>query len=129
MAAVLLSIINMGITIVRFKKIPFEMYAGITFASVLFMILYAAPFLGLPEIIAGARLCLPEQILLLAMMALLVDEPFFLLKKQRSDALCPDQLLAGVLAIYVGTNYFGVFHGYLYYELTRCNLVAVELSK
>ena len=35
--------------------------------------------------------------------------------------------LAGVLAIYAGTNYFGVYHGYLYYELTRYNSV-VELT-
>ena len=127
LAAVLLSIINMGITLVRFKKIPFEMYAGITFASVLFMILYAAPFLGLPEIIAGARLCLPEQILLLAMMAIPADELFFLLEKTKIGCFMPQISFAGVLAIYAGTNYFGVFHGYLYYELTRYNS-AVELT-
>ena len=55
------------------------MYLGITFASVFFMILYAAPFLGLPEIIAGARLCLTEQILLFAMMAVPFDGLFFLI--------------------------------------------------
>lgn len=94
------------------------MYAGITTASFLFMLLYAAPFLGLPEIIAGARLCLPEQILLLAMMAIPADELFFLLEKTKAGHFAPQISLAGVLAIYAGTNYFGVFHGYLYYELT-----------
>ena len=103
------------------------MFAGITFASVLFMILYAAPFLGLPEIIAGARLCLPEQILLLAMMAIPADELFFLLEKTKIGCFMPQISFAGVLAIYAGTNYFGVFHGYLYYELTRYNS-AVELT-
>ena len=39
----------------------------------------------------------------------------------------PQISFAGVLAIYAGTNYFGVFHGYLYYELTRYNS-AVELT-
>ena len=125
--AALLSFINMVVFIVRFKKLPFEMYAGITVASVLFMLLYAAPFLGLPEIIAGSRLCLPEQILLLAMMALPVDELFFLLGKTKIKRFAPQISLAGVLAIYAGTNYFGVFHGYLYYELTRYNSV-VELT-
>ena len=125
--AAILSLINMCVSIIRFKKLPFETYAGITVASFLFMLLYAAPFLGLPEIIAGSRLCLPEQILLLAMMALPVDELFFLLEKTKVRCLAPQISLAGVLAIYSGTNYFGVYHGYLYYELTRYNSV-VELT-
>lgn len=125
--AAILSLINMCVSIIRFKKLPFETYAGITVASFLFMLLYAAPFLGLPEIIAGSRLCLPEQILLLAMMALPVDELFFLLEKTKVRCLAPQISLAGVLAIYAGTNYFGVYHGYLYYELTRYNSV-VELT-
>lgn len=126
-AAAILSFINMLVSFVRFKKFPFEMYAGITVASVLFMLLYAAPYLGLPEIIAGSRLCLPEQILLLAMMSLPVDELFFLLGKTKVRYFAPQISLAGVLAIYAGTNYFGVYHGYLYYELTRYNSV-VELT-
>ena len=127
LAAVLPSIINMGITIVRFKKIPFEMYAGII-CICLFMILYAAPFLGLPEIIAGARLCLPEQILLFGNDGNSLGRTVFSAgKNKRSEMLyAPDQLRR-VLAIYTGTNYFGVFHGYLYYELTRYNS-AVELT-
>ena len=125
--AVILTLLNVVGKFVRFRKIPFEMYAGITFASVLFMVLYAAPFLGLPEIIAGARLCLTEQILLLAMMALPVDEVFFLLDKTKAEKLSPYLSLLGVIAIYAGTNYFGIYHGYLYYELTRYNS-AVELT-
>lgn len=65
------------------------MYAGITTASFLFMLLYAAPFLGLPEIIAGARLCLPEQILLLAMMAIPADELLFPVGKNKGRTFCP----------------------------------------
>lgn len=125
--AAILTLVNVVISIVRLKKISFSMYAGITTASFLFMLLYAAPFLGLPEIIAGARLCLPEQILLLAMMAIPADELFFLLEKTKAGHFVPQISLAGVLAIYAGTNYFGVFHGYLYYELTRYN-AAVELT-
>ena len=125
--AAILTLVNVVISIVRLKKISFSMYAGITTASFLFMLLYAAPFLGLPEIIAGARLCLPEQILLLAMMAIPADELFFLLEKTKAGHFAPQISLAGVLAIYAGTNYFGVFHGYLYYELTRYN-AAVELT-
>ena len=80
--ALVLGILNVAVYFIRFRKVPFEMYLGITFASVFFMVLYAAPFLGLPEIIAGARLCLTEQVLLLSMMAFLLTSCFSCLKKQ-----------------------------------------------
>lgn len=119
----ILSVINWIITAVRFRKLPFELYFGITAASIIFMILYAAPFLGLPEIIAGARLCLTEQVLLLSMMALPADEVLFAIGRRRMACILPYLSVLGVAAIYAGTNYFGVYHGYLYYELTRYNSV------
>lgn len=127
LVALVLGLLNLIIHLIRFRKFSFEMYLGITAASVLFMVLYAAPFLGLPEIIAGARLCLTEQILLLAMMAIPFDELFFLFEKTKAGRFSPLLSLLGVAAIYAGTNYFGVFHGYLYYELTRYNS-EVELT-
>lgn len=119
----ILSAINWIITAIRFRKLPFELYFGITAASVIFMILYAAPFLGLPEIIAGARLCLTEQVLLLSMMALPADEVLFAIGRRKMACILPYLSVLGVAAIYAGTNYFGVYHGYLYYELTRYNSV------
>lgn len=119
----ILSVINWIITAVRFRKLPFELYFGITAASVIFMILYAAPFLGLPEIIAGARLCLTEQVLLLSMMALPADEVLFAIGRKKMAYILPYLSVLGVAAIYAGTNYFGVYHSYLYYELTRYNSV------
>ena len=125
--AVVITILNLVIDRVRHHKGYFEMYAGITFASVFFMVLYAAPYLGLPEIIAGARLCLTEQILILAMMAIPLDELFFLFEHSPARRYAPCLGLLGVIAMYAGTNCLGVFHGYLYYELTRYNS-AVELT-
>lgn len=119
----ILSVINWIITAIRFRKLPFELYLGITAASVIFMILYAAPFLGLPEIIAGARLCLTEQVLLLSMMALPADEVLFAIGRRKMACILPYLSVLGVAVIYAGTNYFGVYHGYLYYELTRYNSV------
>lgn len=119
----ILSAINWIITAIRFRKLPFELYLGITAASVIFMILYAAPFLGLPEIIAGARLCLTEQVLLLSMMALPADEVLFAIGRRKMACILPYLSVLGVAAIYTGTNYFGVYHSYLYYELTRYNSV------
>ena len=123
LAAGILSVINWIISAVRFRKLPFELYFGITAASVIFMVLYVAPFLGLPELIAGARLCLTEQVLLLSMMALPVDEVLFVIGRRKTACILPYLSVLGVAAIYAGTNYFGVYHGYLYYELTRYNSV------
>lgn len=125
--AAVITILNLIIRRVHHQKEASELYAGITFASVLFMVLYAAPYLGLPEIIAGARLCLTEQILILAMMAIPVDELFCRFENSAAGTYAPYLGLFSVIAIYAGTNYFGVFHGYLYYELTRYNS-AVELT-
>lgn len=61
------------------------------------------------------------------MMAIPVDQLFFLFEKTRVRGLAPYLSVLGVAFIYTGTNYFGVFHGYLYYELTRYNSV-VELT-
>ena len=125
--AAVITILNLIIRRMRHQKEASELYVGITFASVLFMVLYAAPYLGLPEIIAGARLCLTEQILILAMMAISVDELFYRFENSAAGTYAPYLGLFGVIVIYAGTNYFGVFHGYLYYELTRYNS-AVELT-
>lgn len=125
--ATVITILNLAVRRLRHQKKSSQLYAGITFASVLFMVLYAAPYLGLPEIIAGARLCLTEQILILAMMAIPVDELFFRFENSAAGCYAPYLGLFSVMAIYAGTNYFGVFHGYLYYELTRYNS-AVELT-
>lgn len=125
--ATVITILNLIIRRVHHQKEASELYVGITFASVLFMVLYAAPYLGLPEIIAGARLCLTEQILILAMMAIPVDELFCRFENSAAGTYAPYLGLFGVIAIYAGTNCFGVFHGYLYYELTRYN-PAVELT-
>ena len=125
--AVGLSLLQLLLGFAKTRKLPFVMYPGLTFASVCFMILYAAPYLGLPEIIAGARLCLPEQILLLSMMAIPVDALLTLFERTKAGFLSPYVALFGVLAIYAGTQYSGVFHGYLYYELTRYNAV-VDLT-
>lgn len=57
------------------KKIQqlFDGYPVLVGISVLLMIVYAAPFLGLPELIAGSRLCSTEQLFILAVVVIPVD--------------------------------------------------------
>ena len=85
------------------------------------MIVYAAPFLGLPELIAGSRLCSTEQIFILAVVVIPVDLAAGAIALTPGRRVLPLALAAGVAVIYVGTRQLGIFHGYLYYELTRYN--------
>lgn len=107
----------------RKVKLYFEGYLGMTLASVVFMILYAAPFLGLPELIAGSRVCSTGQMLILAMMFVLVDLFLYLIGRTILRVVLPFVSMALVGGIYVGVNYFDVYHGFLYNELTRYNAV------
>lgn len=104
-------------------KIFFEGYLGLTLASIAFMILYAAPFLGLPELIAGARVCSTGQLLILAMMFVPVDLFLYLIGLTVIRVVLPIVSIVLTGAIYVGANYFDVYHGFLYNELTRYNSV------
>ena len=104
-------------------KIFFEGYLGLTLASIAFMILYAAPFLGLPELIAGARVCSTGQLLILAMMFVPVDLFLYLIGLTVIRVVLPMVSIVLTGAIYVGANYFDVYHGFLYNELTRYNSV------
>ena len=104
-------------------KIFFEGYLGLTLASIAFMILYAAPFLGLPELIAGARVCSTGQLLILAMMFVPVDLFLYLIGLTVIRVVLPMVSIVLTGAIYVGANCFDVYHGFLYNELTRYNSV------
>ena len=105
------------------KKIQqlFDGYPVLVGISVLLMIVYAAPFLGLPELIAGSRLCSTEQLFILAVVVIPVDLAAGAIALTPGRRVLPLALAAGVAVIYVGTRQLGIFHGYLYYELTRYN--------
>ena len=105
------------------KKIRqlFDGYPVLVGISVLLMIVYAAPFLGLPELIAGSRLCSTEQLFILAVVVIPVDLAAGAIALTPGRRVLPLALAAGVAVIYVGTRQLGIFHGYLYYELTRYN--------
>ena len=99
----------------------FDHYLSLTFSTVIFIGMYCAEALGLPALIAGARLCSSIQLLLAAMCMIPVDAAFMLLAVFLSGAVMKTAALLFTGAVYVFTNMTGTFHGYLYYELTRFN--------
>lgn len=124
--AVVLWLICRGIGLLRGKKY-FETYPPVVTASVLFMIVYVSPELGVPQLIAGSRICTTERILLLAVMAMPVDMIFTLLRPLCAD-LALQMLSFGVGAgICLFTVITGNYHGYLYCELSRYN-AAVKVT-
>lgn len=101
----------------------FDGYLLLVLMSVFFMLLYAAPFLGLPELIAGSRLCSTEQLLILAVIAIPMDVVLATLAQTGARKVLPILLVFGVGGIYVAARQLGFYHGYLYNELTRYNSV------
>lgn len=99
----------------------FDHYLSLTLSMVIFIGMYCAEALGLPALIAGARLCSSIQLLLAAMCMIPVDAAFTLLAVFLPKAVMKTAAILFTGAIYAFTNMTGTFHGYLYYELTRFN--------
>ena len=99
----------------------FDHYLSLTLSTVIFIGMYCAEALGLPALIAGARLCSSIQLLLTAMCMIPVDAAFTLLAVFLPRAVMKTAALLFTGAVYAFTSMTGTFHGYLYYELTRFN--------
>ena len=97
----------------------FDGHLAAAIISVILMFLYVAPYVGLPALVAGSRLCNTEQVLCLMMYAVPVDYLLTLLGRLR-PAL-PLRAISALLVfgVYLLARGLGIFHGYLYYELTR----------
>lgn len=103
------------------KKAFMDGYISLTLAATLFMFIYGAPTAGLPELVAGARLC--TTIHFLAITAVILPADILLcIPERRHIRLMPELLaLAGCCGVIFGIVKSGSYHGYLYYELTRYN--------
>lgn len=99
----------------------FDGYLPIIVASVLFMIDYVAGSLGLPQLVAGERICAVEQMLIVSVMAMPVDMLFSLLGMFCKELVLQCMAVCCMAGIYVSAIKAGVFHGYLFWELTRYN--------
>ena len=102
-------------------------YLMIITGSILFMILYAAPFLGLPELIAGSRLCSTEQFLICALVASPFDFGLSIIGKLFECRITQVISLAAMVFSGFQLTQMHMYHGYLYYEFTRYNQV-VDLT-
>lgn len=105
----------------RLEKSYFSGYMPIIMTSVVLMIIYVSPWLGLPQLIADSRICTTEHMLLLAIIAIPIDMIFIL-----ASRVCLDGILQGVSVLTAAgicglVIITGNYHGYLYCELSRYN--------
>lgn len=114
--------------IFKVKKVKGGFFAGylsIVTASLAFMIIYSAAHLGLPGLVAGARLCSNIHMLFMIMLVIPIDIIFSFL--DRIIVLYNEflQYVSVVVAacLFAVVYLTGHYHGYLYYELTRYNAV------
>lgn len=106
------------------RKIPanyLDHYFSIALASFVFMFMYNSNYVGLPQLIAGSRLCSTGQMLNLAMMMVPFDLLFLVFSLILPHVAMKLVAACCVGGIYVGTILTGTFHGFLYYEFSRYN--------
>ena len=115
------SLAYMLITKKKVRLDGFDGYFALTLGSIFFMTIYAAEGIGLPELIAGSRLCSVSQLLLMGVCAIPIDVVLFGVGYYKQGDGMTKLAYALVFMIYVGTMMFDCFHGYLYFELTRYN--------
>ena len=103
----------------------------ILLASVIYMIAYVAPLLGLPKLIASTRLCPMINMMLLAVLIIPIDLLLGFLSKL-NDKMIPilcGLSVIGCIMIYPLEVKYGLYHSYLYYEMTRYNAAVEQTIK
>lgn len=101
-------------------------YCSVVAAAYLVMFIYAAPLIGLPEIVAGSRLCSTERVLLITSLVTVADICICMMKGivnrlqwKVSPAVISVSIVGLMISIVSAEAVTGTYHGYLYYELTR----------
>ena len=108
----------------KFRKLC-EGYPFVIAASAIYVLLYAAPTLGFPDIIPEGRFFVPGHIMVLAVMAMPFDLLIFSLVRFLSNLSLRIISLLSVLGVYGLAVATGSFRGFLFYELSRYNSAAM----
>lgn len=126
-AAVLWALYRMGAWILakcfqkRLDQSCFDGHLPMIIGSILFMAVYASRAIGMPQLIAGSRLCAVEQMLILTVVVMPVDMLFSVLGLFCREVVLQVLMMFGVAGMYIAALENGVLHGSLYMELTRYN--------
>ncbi len=99
-------------------------YPPVIAASVLYILVYFAPMVGLPDLLPEGRFFAPGHMMILAVMAMPVDILFTAVIRFCNDLILRLVSLVSILGIYGVTILTGNFRGLLFYELSRYNAAA-----
>lgn len=87
----------------------------------LFLLTYAAPRMGYPDLIPDSRFCSVGHLMILAVIVMPVDAVFSLLLQFFSESLLRIASILAIVGIYAAALLMGKYRGFLFYELTRYN--------
>lgn len=96
-------------------------YPPVILASVFYILAYAAPMIGLPDLLPEGRFFAPGHMMILAVAVMPIDVLFSGLVRLSSDLIMRIGSLAAIAGIYGVTVATGNFRGLLYYEISRYN--------
>lgn len=94
-------------------------YVPMALMSVVFVVTYAMPYMGLPQIIAEGRFSAAGHPLTLAAALIPLDIAGALAAERWGEKLLGKLAVAAAIGIYVLVRLTGNYHGFLYYELSR----------
>ncbi len=103
-------------------------YPPVILASLLYIVVYAAPMMGLPNVIPEGRFFAPGHMMLLGVMVMPVDVIICRAAGYGRDLSLRILSLASVAGIYGAAVATGNFRGMLFYELSRYN-AAVDVTE
>lgn len=107
----------------RFREVC-RKYPPVILVSVIYILVYAAPMIGLPDWIPEGRFFAPGHMMMLAVVMMPVDVLFSWMMRFSKDLVLRVFSLVSLVGIYAGMVMTGNFRGLLFYELTRYNAAA-----
>lgn len=99
----------------------FDEYFSLVLASFIYMVMFCGPSLGLPALVETVRLCVMDQILVLAVAGVSIDMIFSILHLVIWEGVLKVVSAGVVMGIYALVILTGNFHGFLFVHLTRLN--------
>lgn len=94
---------------------------GVIMIGLILMLMYAAPFVGMPELVHHARLTSTIHVFMASTVLVIVDVIIFVVFKTPIRKTEPYVAVLLLVAEILCVVYTGNYHSYLYYEFTRYN--------
>ena len=96
-----------------------SLYPPVILASFVYVLVYEAPMLGLPDLIPEGRFFVPGHMMVLAVTMMPMDVLFSILELFCRKCILKAVSALSVLGIYGGALLMGNYRGFLFYELVK----------